>query len=128
MLRDALRRAVIACDPQGAQRRKEAAERRAKVSLYPDHDGTATLTAHGLPAITAAAAMTRITAIARAMKTAGSGGGIDFLRTQVLAGLLLGTLPYIPPAPGAPPDDEPTAPTTHRSRRPTARPGPSRRQ
>jgi hypothetical protein len=44
------------------------------------------------------------------MKTAGRGGGIDFLRAQVLTGLLLGTLPLIPPAPGGPPDDEHTTP------------------
>jgi hypothetical protein len=110
MLRDALRRAVIAVDPEGAEQRKKEAERRAKVSVYPDEDGTATLTAQGMPVISAAAGMTRITAMARAMQAAGYSGGIDFLRTQVLAGLILGTLPLIPPATGAPPDDEPTAP------------------
>jgi hypothetical protein len=110
MLRDALRRAVIAADPEGARRRQEAAERRAKVSLYPEQEGTAAITARGLSAIHAAAGMARITAMARAMMSAGSGGGIDFLRTQVLTGLLLGTLPLIPPAPGGPPDDEPTTP------------------
>jgi hypothetical protein len=104
MLRNALHRAVIAADPDGAERRQKDAERRAKVSLYPEPEGTATLTAQGLPAISAAAAMARLTAMARAMKAAGAGGGINFLRAQVLAGLLLGTLPLIPPAQGAPPD------------------------
>jgi hypothetical protein len=49
--------------------------------------------------------MARITALARAMKSAGTPGGLDHLRAYVMLGLLLGTLPLIPPAPGAPPDD-----------------------
>jgi hypothetical protein len=107
-LRAALRRAVIAADPEGAERRREEAERRAKVSLYPDPDGTASLAGSSLPGIRAAAAMSRITALAKAMKAAGAGGGIDLLRAQVFLGLLLGTLPYIPPPPGAGPDTPPT--------------------
>jgi len=110
-LRAALRRAVIAADPEGAERRRAEAELRAKVSLYPDEDGTASLAGYSLPSTRAAAAMARITALARAMKAAGAGGGIDLLRAQVFLGLLLGTLPYIPPAadgpPDGPPEDEP---------------------
>ena len=55
--------------------------------------------------------MARITALAKAMQATGSAGQIDLVRAQVFLGLLLGTLPYIPPAPGAPPDDP--RPTTH---------------
>ncbi len=99
------RRAVIAADPAGAERRREAAERQAKVSLYGDEDQTATLAGSRLPAVHAAAAMARITAIARAMQAAaGVRGGLDRYRAQVMLALLLGTLPPIPPAPGAPPD------------------------
>jgi Domain of unknown function (DUF222) len=105
-LRARLRRAVIAADPDGAERRRQDAERHAKVSLYADDDGTATLAGAGLPAVQAAAAMARITAIARAMKAAGHGGGLDLHRAQVMLGLLLGTLPYIPP-PGGTPEPEP---------------------
>jgi hypothetical protein len=105
MLRADLRRAVIAADPQGAEERRKAAERQAKVVLYPGEDGTATLSGQGLPAIVAAAAMARISALARARKASGAGGGIDLLRAQVLAGLILDTLPLIPPAEGAPPDN-----------------------
>jgi Domain of unknown function (DUF222) len=101
-LRERLRHLVIAADPEGAERRREQAERAAKVSLYPDPDGTATLTGSGLPQIEAAAAMTRITAIAKAMKAAGQVGGLDLHRAKVMLGLLLGTLPYIPPPDGAP--------------------------
>jgi hypothetical protein len=101
-LRKRLRRAVIAADPEGAERRRQDAERQARVCLYGDEDGTATLTGTGLPAVEAAAAMARITAIARAMKAAGQAGGLDLHRAQVMIGLLLGTQPYIPPPDGAP--------------------------
>ncbi len=104
-LRSALRRAVIAEDPQGAERRREEAERRARVTLHPDAEGTAGLAGYCLPGVRAAAAMARITALARALKASGAGGGIDLLRSKVFLGLLLGTLPYIPPAPDGPPDD-----------------------
>src|ERR1017187_2742817 len=104
-LRAVLRRAVIAADPEGAERRRQEAERRAKVSLYPDQEGTASLAGYSLPSTRAAAAMARISALARAIKASGAGGGIDLLRAQVFLGLLLGTLPYIPPAPDSPPDD-----------------------
>jgi hypothetical protein len=106
-LRAVLRRAVIIADPDGAERRREEAERRAKVCLYPDEEGTATLAGQSLPGIRAAAAMARITAMARAMKASGARGGIDLLRAQVFVGLLLGTLPYIPPAPDGPVDEPP---------------------
>lgn len=109
-LRAALRRAVIAADPEGADRRREEAERRAKVTLYPDPDGTASLAGYNLPGVRAAAAMARITALARALKASGAGGGIDLLRAQVFVGLLLGTLPYIPPPDEPPPPAEPPSP------------------
>ena len=54
-LRVALRRAVIAADPEGAEQRRKDAERHAKVSLYPDPaDGTATLAGTRLPGVQAA--------------------------------------------------------------------------
>jgi hypothetical protein len=106
-LHAAVRRAVIAADPEGAEHRRAAAERRAKLSLYPDQDGTATLVGARLPAAEAAAAYAKICAIANAMKAAGAGGGIHFLRCQALLGLILATLPPIPPPAGGPPDGEP---------------------
>ena len=103
----ALRRAVIKADPEGAERRRQDAERNAKVVLYPEDEGTATLAGYSLPGVQAAAAMARIAALAKAMKAAGtSSGQLDLVRAQVFLGLLLGTLPYIPPAPGAPPDPD----------------------
>ena len=124
-LRVRLRRAVIATDPDAAERRREEAERQARVSLYADDDGTATLAGAGLPAVEAAAAMARITAIARAAKAAGQGGGLDLHRARVMLGLLLGTLPYIPP-PGGAPEPEPP-PGTRTDHYPGAPPNPNRR-
>jgi Domain of unknown function (DUF222) len=103
----ALRRAVLKADPDGAGRRREQAERNAKVVLYPEDEGTASLGGYCLPGVQAAAAMARVTALAKAMQAAGTGGKIDLVRAQVFLGLLLGTLPYIPPAPGGPPDEPP---------------------
>ena len=105
-LRASLRRAVIVADPEGAERRREEAERRAKVTLYPDAEGTASLAGQNLPGVRAAAAFARITALARALKASGTEGGIDLLRSKVLLGLLLGTLPYIPPPPDGPADSD----------------------
>jgi hypothetical protein len=106
-LRRKLRRAVIAADPEAAEQRRSDAERRAAVSLYPDQDGTATLSGTNLPQGQAAAAMAKITAIAKAMKAAGWAGGLDLLRAVAMLGLLLGTLPEVPPPDGAPPDGAP---------------------
>jgi hypothetical protein len=106
-LHAALRRAVIKADPEGAERRRRRAERNAAVMLYPEDEGTATLAGYALPGVQAAAAMARITALAKAMQAAGNGGQIDFVRAQVFLGLLLGTIPYIPPPNGEPPPDEP---------------------
>jgi Domain of unknown function (DUF222) len=105
-LRDALRRAVIRVDPQGADHRRRDAERAAKVSLYPDEDGTAALIGSRLPGVHAAAAMARIAALARGLKAAGAGGGLNLLKAQVMIGLILGTLPLIDPPPGTPPDND----------------------
>jgi Domain of unknown function (DUF222) len=97
-LRAALRRAVISVDPRGAERRRQEAERRARVRLYADEEGTATLAGQNLPGAQSAAAMARVGALAQAMKSAGIEGGIELLRAQAFLGLLLGTLPLIPPS------------------------------
>ncbi len=106
-LRASVRRAVLSADPDGAEERRRDAEHRARITLYPEPDGTASLTGTSLPGIHAAAAMARITAMARALKTSGAHGGLDLLRARIYLGLLLGTLPLIPPPPGAPPDQPP---------------------
>jgi hypothetical protein len=106
-LRERLARAVIAADPEGAERRRQAAERHADVRLYADDDQTATITASKLPQIQAAAGFARLDALARARKAAGMPGSLGFHRSQVMLGMMHDTLPYIPPAEGAPPDQFP---------------------
>jgi Domain of unknown function (DUF222) len=106
-LRASLQRAVLAADPAAAERRRQEAQRRAWVALFGDHDGTASLSGRCLPAAQAAAAWARICAMAKAMEAAGAGGGMDLLRAQVFVGLLLGTLPLIPPSGGGPEDAGP---------------------
>jgi Domain of unknown function (DUF222) len=117
-LRSSAQRAVIAADPEGAEQRRRGRERRARLSLYPDADGTATMVGSSLPGVHAAAAMARISAMARAMKSAGAPGDLDLLRACIFLGLLLGTGPLIPPPEGAPPDqpppEDPWAPDTPR--------------
>lgn len=102
-----LRRAVIAADPDGAERRRRAAERHADVRMYADEDQTASLVADKLPQIETAAGYARIMAMARARKAAGLPGTLGEHKAAVLLGLALGTLPWIPPADGAPPDEPP---------------------
>jgi len=107
LLRDRLTRAVLAADPEGAERRREQAERHADVRLYADNDQTATITASKLAQIEAAAGFARLNAMARARKAAGLPGSLGFHRGQILIGMLLGTLPLIPPPDGVPPDQPP---------------------
>jgi len=109
-LRERLHYAVIAVDPEGAERRRGQAERDAEMRLYADADQTATLLLAKLPQIEAAAAFSRVTALARARIAAGMAGTLNFHRCQVALGLLLGTLPPTPPADGAPPDQPPPDP------------------
>ena len=112
-LKARLRHLVIAADPDGAERRRQAAERHADVRLYGEVDQTATIVADKQPQIEAAAGFARLNAMARARKAAGFEGPLGWHRSQVLLGLLNGTLP--PPHPPTAP--HPTSP------RPTTRPG-----
>jgi hypothetical protein len=108
----ALQRAVINADPAAAERRRRRAEREARVELFGDPEGTASLAGRHLPAGEAAAAFARITALAQALQAAGDSGGIDERRARVFLALLRGTLPFIPPpsGPGSGPGEDPPAP------------------
>ena len=121
-LADKLHGAVIAADPDGAERRRQAAERQADVRLYADDDQTATLHASKLPQIESTAGYARVSAMARARMAAGFPGTLGFNRSQVLLGLMLDTLPPIPPAEGAPPDDRPRRGPPRRRRPGSQRP------
>lgn len=106
-LRAVIRRAVIAVDPAAAERRRQEAEQNARVEVYGDSESTAAIGGRFLPAAHTAAAWARICALAKAMESAGASGGADVLRAQVFMGLLLGTLPLIPPAQERPDDSQP---------------------
>ena len=121
--RDAPRGAAPCGDrrgPGGAEERRKDAERRSQVVLYPDQDCTATLAGQRLPAVHAAAAMARVKAMARALKASGAGGSIDLLSAQIYLGLLLGTLPIIPPR-RDPPARRTPRPVRRRRTRPASR-------
>ncbi|HEY1621902.1 MAG TPA: DUF222 domain-containing protein [Streptosporangiaceae bacterium] len=117
-LRARLHHLVIAADPEGAEERRQKAERGANVRLYADDDQTATLVADKLPQIESASGLARINALARARKAAGLPGTLGLHRAQVLLGLILGTPPPTAPAGDAPP----SAPHP-----PAGGPGPDRR-
>src|SRR3984885_1966527 len=117
-LRARLHHLVIAADPEGAEERRQKAERGANVRLYADDDQTATLVADKLPQIESASGLARINALARARKAAGLPGTLGLHRAQVLLGLILGT-----PSPTAPAGDAPPG-APHP---PAGGPGPDRR-
>ena len=106
-LRAWLHQLVIAADPDGAEERRQKAERNANVRLYADDDQTATLVADKLPQIETASGFAKINALARARKAAGLPGSLGLHRAQVLLGLILGTPPPTPPDQDAPPDQPP---------------------
>ncbi len=126
-LRAWLHELVIAADPDGAEERRQKAERNANVRLYADDDQTATLVADKLPQIESASGFASINALARARKAAGLPGSLGLHRAQVLLGLILGTPPPTIPGEDASPD-EPESPTSdpgpHGGPTPEGRPGP----
>lgn len=109
-LREKIRSAVITIDPAAADRRRERNEKKSRVRLYANDDHTATLAIEQAPAAEAAAAIARVYAIARAAKSGGRDEPIDRLATWAALGLLLGTLPGIPPAGPGPDAPGPGAP------------------
>ncbi|GAA4566222.1 HNH endonuclease signature motif containing protein [Planotetraspora kaengkrachanensis] len=90
-LKDKIKRLLLAADPSWARRRYERALQRRRVegTLLPD--GTAGITGHQLPLDQAAAAITRVDAIAQQAKRAGLHIPIDHIRTDIFLGLLDGT-------------------------------------
>ncbi len=99
-LKDRARRAVIRIDPAAAERRRARAERKARFVLWGNEDATATVAVERMPAQLAAAAKARVGAIARAARAAGMAGPLALLEAKVATGLLLDTLPNIPPPAG----------------------------
>jgi Domain of unknown function (DUF222) len=89
-LRVIARRQVLAADPDAARRRREKAERQARVRTWAEPNGTGALAGRDLPPAAALAADRHVSALARALQAAGSPGTADQLRAQVFTALLTG--------------------------------------
>ena len=102
-LRAAVARAVLAADPAAARRRREQAEKNARVERWDEDAGTAALAGRDLPPADVLAADKRLCQIARAWKQQGAGARMDILRARVYVALLLGRPVDHPPADLLPP-------------------------
>ena len=135
-LRRSVTAAVLALDPDAVRRRRERAEKGARVECYPDPEGTATLTGRSLPPAEVLAADKRLCQVARywkkriraAWKHADPGGqlprpehGLDLLRAKAYLALLLGQPLDTPPADLLPPAE--AAQPGDGTAGPAARPG-----
>ena len=89
-LRAATRRAVLAADPGAARRRREAAQREARVEVWDEPAGTAALAGRDLPPAEVLAADRHISSVARRLRAAGVVGTLDQLRACAYTGLLAG--------------------------------------
>ncbi len=90
-LRVAVRRAVLAADPNAARERKEEALREARVERWTEPVGTAALAGRDLPPAEVLAADANLTALAKQLKAAGVEGTLDMLRAKIYLALLTGT-------------------------------------
>ncbi|HEX6445873.1 MAG TPA: DUF222 domain-containing protein [Streptosporangiales bacterium] len=86
--REAVRRAVVAVDPEGAAERARLAQRDRAVWVFAADDATATLGASRLPVADAVAAYEHIDSLARA--AAGDGRTLDQRRADTFLALLRG--------------------------------------
>jgi hypothetical protein len=119
-IRALIARAVLKADPAGAKKRREQAQRDARVELWREDAGTAAICGFGLPPDAALAADQEITARAADLKAAGVPGTTDQLRVRAYLDALLGqdTAARYPAAqaapatgPGASPASEGTQPS-----------------
>jgi Domain of unknown function (DUF222) len=103
-LRAIARREVLAIDPGAVRRRREKAERQARVTTRTEPGGTGALAGRDLPPAAALAADRHISALALALQAAGAPGTADQLRAQVFTALLSGhPVSSLLPAPPAAP-------------------------
>jgi len=89
-LRAAVRLAVLAVDPAAALRRRERAEKEARVELWDEPAGTKALAGRDMPPAEVLAADKRISALARWLKANGAEGTMDQLRARAYLSLLVG--------------------------------------
>jgi hypothetical protein len=110
-LRALARRVVLAADPSAVRRRREQAEREARVERWAEHAGTAALAGRDLPPAGAVAADQHLSELAGALRAAGLAGTMDQLRAQVFVALLSGQplASLLPPDPASSAAARPTA-------------------
>jgi len=89
-LRAALRRAVLAADPDAAGRRRDDARHDAAVTVWDEASGNAALAGRELPPAEVLTADARLTALAAWLQQAGAAGTISQLRAAVYTALLNG--------------------------------------
>jgi hypothetical protein len=89
-LRDAAARAVMEVAPDKAKKRREDAEKDARVERWAEDSGNAALMGRELPPAEVLAADQRITAWAHQLRKAGLDGDMDVLRARAYLDLLLG--------------------------------------
>ncbi|MGD0376912.1 MAG: hypothetical protein ABSB01_20310 [Streptosporangiaceae bacterium] len=92
-LRAACRRAVLAVDPRAAIRRREKAQKDARVEAWTESSGTGALAGRDLPPAEVIAADQRVDALARWLKEHGAAGTLERLRAGVFTALLAGRGP-----------------------------------
>ena len=89
-LRSAIARAAIQVAPEKARKRREQAERDARVERWAEASGNAGLAGRELPPAEVLAADQKISSWARQLKKAGLAGSMDELRARAYLDLLLG--------------------------------------
>jgi hypothetical protein len=81
---------VLAADASAARKRREQAERQARVERWAEQAGTAALAGRDLPPAGTLAADQHLTGLAQGLRAAGVAGTMDQLRAQVFIALLTG--------------------------------------
>ena len=89
-VRSAIGRAVLKVDPGAARKRREEAQKDARVELWREDAGTAALCGFHLPPDQVLAADQAITNLAMSLKNAGCPGTMDQLRARAYLDILLG--------------------------------------
>ena len=101
-LRAAVARAVLAVDPDAAQRRREQAQQDPRVRRWREDAGTAALAGYGLPPAEVLEADQQLTVRALGLRASGLSGTLDELRARAYLDALLGRDSVAPEPPASP--------------------------
>ena len=92
-LRQLLRRAVLAEDPEAVRQRQRAARQDARVETWPEGSGNGAIAGRELPADRTILADRHIRALARALQQSGMTGTLEQISAEVFLALLTGQSP-----------------------------------